>query len=358
MSPNQLEIVSFSEELLDEAAVLLAARHRSDGVVEPALPPHFEEVAEARTALQATLTLPDVRGVAALSAGRVVGYLLGVPELAPPASTQALIMPPRAAFFFYEGHVADPDVVDDVYPAMYEAVAQDWVQEGYLVHYIQTVVHDQRSLLVWFSLGFGQEQVRAVRDLRGPISGHTAPEPRSEPRGLVIRRAGPDDIDAAFLLSESIVRFHVGPPIFLPYPSECRAALFAHTDQLLTQDSSPCWLAFLADQPVGILVLAPPRAGIPMNTPGTSIFLQESFTAPAARGSGVGAALLDEALTWARDAGYEWCVLEWMSANRIAGRFWTRHGFRPISYRLCRRVDERILWAQGPGYVPQFREVP
>jgi hypothetical protein len=29
----------------------------------------------------------------------------------------------------------------------------------------------------------------------------------------------------------------------------------------------------------------------------------------------------------------------------LPARFWPRQGFRPIAYRLVRRVDQRIAWA-------------
>ena len=35
------------------------------------------------------------------------------------------------------------------------------------------------------------------------------------------------------------------------------------------------------------------------------------------------------------------------AANLLAARFWPAHGFRPLGYRLFRRVDERIACSGG-----------
>ena len=34
------------------------------------------------------------------------------------------------------------------------------------------------------------------------------------------------------------------------------------------------------------------------------------------------------------------------AANLVSARFWLGHGFRPIAYRLCQRLDERLVWAR------------
>jgi len=45
--------------------------------------------------------------------------------------------------------------------------------------------------------------------------------------------------------------------------------------------------------------------------------------------------------------GYRYCEVDWRSTSLQAGRFWPRRGFRPMVYRLARRIDPRIAWANG-----------
>jgi len=83
-----------------------------------------------------------------------------------------------------------------------------------------------------------------------------------------------------------------------------------------------------------------------MTVPDRSVYLPHAYTAPAARGRRIGTALLASALAWAREAGYKRCIVDFTAANRVSTRFWLSHGFRPIAYRLCHRLDERLVSAR------------
>ena len=70
-------------------------------------------------------------------------------------------------------------------------------------------------------------------------------------------------------------------------------------------------------------------------------------THPELRGRGVGSALTRVGLADAAAHGYTACVVDWRVTNLLSSRFWPRQGFQPAVYRLVRRVDPRIIWAQG-----------
>ena len=65
------------------------------------------------------------------------------------------------------------------------------------------------------------------------------------------------------------------------------------------------------------------------------------------RGRGTMQALTRHGLAQARERGYQFCETDWRSTNLLAARFWPRQGFRPTLYRLVRRIDECIAWADG-----------
>jgi GNAT superfamily N-acetyltransferase len=83
----------------------------------------------------------------------------------------------------------------------------------------------------------------------------------------------------------------------------------------------------------------------PLVVPARTVYLLDGYTTPESRGTGVATALLAEAMRWARSAGHEHCLLHYVPANPVARRFWLGSGFRPVKYRLSRRIDERVLWA-------------
>jgi hypothetical protein len=71
-----IDIVPFQDEYIGDAGALLAERHRHDRLSLLALPARFEDAAVATAAVGATWRPAGATGVAALRAGRLVGYLL------------------------------------------------------------------------------------------------------------------------------------------------------------------------------------------------------------------------------------------------------------------------------------------
>ena len=64
-----------------------------------------------------------------------------------------------------------------------------------------------------------------------------------------------------------------------------------------------------------------------------------------ARSAGVGTAMLDFVLRWAATAGYHYCTVGWTSSNPVSDAFYRSRDSRPFRYRLHRRIDPRIAWA-------------
>jgi hypothetical protein len=80
MAMARLEVVLFSDEHLEDAARLLAARHAHQREVEPLLPVQFEAPAAAREEVIEAWRTEGASGAAAFDDGRLVGYLIGAPR--------------------------------------------------------------------------------------------------------------------------------------------------------------------------------------------------------------------------------------------------------------------------------------
>ena len=63
-----------------------------------------------------------------------------------------------------------------------------------------------------------------------------------------------------------------------------------------------------------------------------------AFTEEEFRGRGIGAALLNCSLQWARSSGRQRCALDFEPMNVVAARFWLQH-FKPICHTVLRTVD-------------------
>jgi GNAT superfamily N-acetyltransferase len=214
-------------------------------------------------------------------------------------------------------HAADEP---ELYRDLYAVAGQKWLDQGATSHYV-VVSAEEPVLGAWLGVAFAIQQVHAER----PLEDVSAPAP---PDGFEIRQGGPDDLDAAARLAPIITDLQIEAPVWsgLERPSDEQ---FRENWREALADSEATW--FLAErdgEPLGGLLL--------WADPGEPISLDVAATLPAARGRGVGRALTEHALWWAREQGHDRVKADWRIANLLASRFWPNRGFRPTAYRLVR----------------------
>jgi GNAT superfamily N-acetyltransferase len=316
---------------LDAAAVLLAARHHRDRALCPELPERYENPAEMRPLLATALEAPRTSGVVALRDGNIAGYLLGQMQL----DALSRNVPARSMATYSSWHAVEPADAVETYRQLYAALAPRWLAVGSFSHFLE-VPADPAVLEAWFSLGFGQVMTFGLRDT-GPVPGERTRA------GVEIVQAGTEDLDVVTRLECENLRYHAGPPIFVPWMDEAEEELRAYVKGELANPGAAFFLARQDGRDTGIATFHP---GDPAPTrPDDCIHLQHGYTEAVARGGGVGTALLEHGLAWARERGYTFCNVNWFTANLLGARFWTGAGFRPIRYRLARHIDPRIAWA-------------
>jgi GNAT superfamily N-acetyltransferase len=223
-----------------------------------------------------------------------------------------------------------------IYEEMYARLSARWVADGCVAHAISILAHDRPGIEGWHGLGFGlgaADGIRAVDSIHTPI---TAPGPSTK---IEIRRAGPKDAEQMRDLIAALRRHMMAAPTFLfrgePDGVEQHAAWLADPANAL-------WLAYQGTQAVACMGQGPANPDACTLIAGdrtTSIV--SAFTQEKARGWGIATALLDRALDWAGEEGFERCAVDWEPMNILAHRFWTRH-FQVVCYALIRHVDERL----------------
>jgi GNAT superfamily N-acetyltransferase len=325
---------------LGAAARLLALRHRADRARTPVLPARYEDPAAVRPFVEQLFARPMSRGVIGLADGEPAGFMIGLVTLVPPTAWFTPFIEPRSGQVLYHAHAATGPEAAELFRHMYAAIAPHWLSHGCFAHYVEIHAEDETAMDAWFALGFGQEITLAMRD--------TSPVPagREQAAGVEIRQAGAEDIEVVLKLDDDLARHHNASPIFLPYLPETEAAQRAHQRELLDDPASAHFIAYRDGEPVGMQTFHPLDMQ-EMARPVSGIYLYDGITVPGGRGSGVGTASLRHSMDWARGQGYAHCALHYFTANIPGARFWTRSGFRPITERLVRRVDERIAWANG-----------
>jgi GNAT superfamily N-acetyltransferase len=330
-----VKIVSLSEEHLPAAAALLAQRQRRNREVSPELPVRFEQPAAAEAAIRAALSREHAAGFAALEDGRLLAYLIG-----------DLVIDSvwgRSAWIRLAGCAYDADTGVEPVRDLYAALGERWVELGAFYHVALTPVCDPALVEAWFSLSFGIEQVFALQALEGRDLCRPTPPP-----GITLRQAGPDDAPLLAGMSDIIWRTQVKAPVWAVMMPEDVAGRTAGWSELAADQEVAVWLAMRGDEALAVQGCWAAEADADnVMLPGNCAHLSVAGTRAEARGEGLGVLLCEQILHEASVAGYRFIETDWRSANLFSSRFWPRRGFRPLFYRLVRRIDQRIAWADG-----------
>jgi GNAT superfamily N-acetyltransferase len=311
------EIVPLRNKHLEDAAQLACRRYQALRAQAPLLPSSYGEV---DTLLPMLLDILDAGpAVAALRGSQLAGFMAAwlVPSF---RGRRATFSPEWANGALLEDSAR-------TYEAMYTHLSAPWVANGYATHLVSALANDTEAVANWPWMGFGMIATDAIRDL-SPLSETGALD-------VEIRRAGIDDRDAFMELEGALARYLADAPTFLvgaapDTPAEATA--------LLQDPARVVWLATEGEHPVAYLLIGPANddASTIIYDEGTCSIMG-AFTRPEARGSGVATAVLNRALSWARQAGYARCAVDFEPMNPLARRFWLST-FTPVCYSFARTV--------------------
>ena len=321
---TSIDIVPFSEDHLEEAAALVATRYLAERDLNKSLPARFED-ADTIVPLLHDYAKKET-GIAVIQEGRLAGFLTCMLLLARGV---------RTAYVSDWGHAADLESGREIYRAMYASMARRWVTDGYFANAVTVLAHEREVIDAWFSLGFGMIEIDALRDV-SPVDGGIAE--------LEIRRAGPEDIDVVMTFRVAVERHLATAPVYMPLLL-LRGRRFY--EQWLVDSANALWLAYRGGDAVAFIQLTPSSqfgTVMPFSAK-TTVTITGAFTKEDMRFQGIGTALLNHSLDWARSTGYEHCAAEFESANIIGSSFWQGKGFKPVCYSLARHIDERIARA-------------
>ncbi|MDX1416407.1 MAG: GNAT family N-acetyltransferase [Candidatus Promineifilaceae bacterium] len=331
-----MKIVPFEDEMLPQAAGLLAQQQKRCRISLPELPARFEEREAALEAVSALWDKKHREGFAALVGEQMVAYLIGDRVVENASWGRSGWMRPAGCAYDVGAGV---EVVRDLYAALGER----WVDQGIFIHVAQVLTADPALVQAWHSLSFGIEQVHGLLNLEA--RGGSRPE---LPHGLSIRRARPGDGPVLRAFADVIWRVQVRAPVWGVMIPEAAGETAAAWADMVQDDEALVWIAFRQDEAVGVQAFWPADLDDrQLYIPEGCVHLSVAGTKPETRGEGIGSVMTRFTLAEVRQMGFQYCEADWRSTNLLASRFWPRRGFRPAVYRLSRRVDERILWARG-----------
>jgi len=155
----------------------------------------------------------------------------------------------------------------------------------------------------------------------------------AEPEVLVRRASSAADVDALLTVSTGLWREDAGthdPEVMnTDWPVQHGRASF---EALLSDDDRVGVLAEVGGELAGGLM-----GSLPELTPFVRLRearLNSLWVSPEHRSSGVGALLVEEFRSWARERGAPYAVVTAFAANEAAQRFYARQGFAPHTVTL------------------------
>ncbi len=314
----------FTDADLDEAAHLLAARHARHRADFPALDPAYERAEATRLEIAALWEQDGASGGVAVRDGRLSAFIVGIRK-------DDAVWGPNV-WIEAAGHAVG--AVEDVRD-LYACLAEQWVAAGRTGHTVVVPSTEVELVDAWFRLGFGHQHVHAIRHAPGP--GTLSPLPA----GVVVRPARPTDIAVLAALEIALPAHQQLSPVFSRVaPPTVAEARTEWEEDWGTRDLSP-FVAELDGLVVGSAIacaieVSSMHQGI-ARPPGAG-FLGFAAVAEEARGRGIGRALGEAVLLWARDAGQATVVTDWRMTNLQSSRTWPRLGFVPTFFRLHRTI--------------------
>ena len=318
----RLDVVPFSDEHLDDAARLLAARQARHREAEPTLPERFEDPAAARAEVEEAWRAEGASGTAALRDGRVVGYLIGTPRDVEVWGENVWVE--------LAGHaVEEPEDIRD----LYARAAARWVEEGRTRQYALVPANDSALVDAWSRLSFGQQHAHALQEV--------SPREVSLPPRVEIREPRAEEIEELIDVGLALPAHQSHSPVFSDIGRPTREEEWEEWVKTLADDEEHVLVGYQDDKPVAVwsvmsLEVSSQHRGV--GRPERAAFIGFASTLPEFRGSGLGLALTDASFNWAAENGYEVMVTDWRVTNLLSSRFWPKRGFRPVFLRLYRSI--------------------
>lgn len=310
-----MEIVNFAKEYVEGAGEIALSNYEEERKKNPVLP-KIEAVPDL------TFFAEQGIGVAALNEGNVIGFLCFFKPREEMFGTHA-----GGTFSPMHAHGAVETKRELIYQKMYEKIAERLVAEGAYIHGVSMYANDMVGQSAFFTYGFGNRCMDAVREMK-PLS---------------------DKTDDDFICSELPLR---------EFPSirELRSSLNHH----LTK--SPCffvsvpedeqkWLERVETGDRRTFVIREKYnkviAYIDVSDEGETFITEEpdmmnicgAYCVPEYRGSGIIEILLNYVIRTLKEEGYGLLGVDYESFNPTALRFWRKY-FNPYTRSVVRRIDE------------------
>ena len=312
-------LAPLNQEYLEPAVELFIKNYKQEQEHSPLLPSRvITEPSWIYNALQSKLAYSSV---VVLEQNNVLAYMV--------TSDQFPWKGQQAAIVFEYCHSAILANKQELYQRMYMFLAQQWANHHIHLHLIRHFAHDAILRETLYLLGFGAILAEQLRDC-STVNKHPTATIRVEP-----------DVGKLITLQTEHNRYYPKAPIFMEKPTnkpEVLADLVAHAEQ-----GDVFFVYDEQDEPGAYMIVGESTIdgeGFLLEQTNTAQ-IKSAYARPEIRGKGVGTALLQRALAWSHEQGYDRVFVEHETANFYGGNFWSRY-FNPYLYCSMRYIDATL----------------
>ena len=310
-----MEIVNFAKEYVAAARTIALLNYQEEQKRNAVLP-KIEEVPDL------TYFIENGIGVVALDNGNVIGFLCFYKPWKEMFGTHA-----GGTFSPMHAHGSVEENRELIYQKMYEKIAESLVAEGAYIHSISLYAGDVAGQSAFFTYGFGNRCMDAIREMKSASDYMDNQLVCSE---LPLKEFP----DIRQLRSDLNHHLTESPCFFVSVPEDEQNWL----DRVEKGDRRTFAIKNQLEKVVAYIDVSDEGETFITEMP-NMINICGAYCIPEYRGSGAIEYLLNYVINTLKEEGYSLLGVDYESFNPTALRFWRKH-FTPYTRSLVRRIDE------------------
>ena len=311
-----LEVKTFRKEYIDDASRLFVNSFIYYQKQLPLIPGRINILDEVRAFLEQTGENP---GFALFKSNKLTGYML--------ETARGDFMGQKTAFSLdFYSHSSITENKEIIYQKLYEKLADVWIKEGCYAHDINFFAQDKVLGNCFFRLGFGITHFELIRDI----------SPVSYP-GTDFKIAKLENEFTVKSLFKEEHDFYTKSPLFWIVPQPFNE----NREDEIASGKKEGFAVFDKDDVIGFIFVSKGEAETWLFKDDKNGQIKAAYIKPGYRYKGIGKALLQSVINWAKEKRLERLYVEGESANINGGNFWMRN-FTPVSYCVRRCIDQRV----------------
>jgi GNAT superfamily N-acetyltransferase len=306
----------FKQKHIEDAVKLFTSSYLEERKKSTLLPSRV--ITEPDWIIQELTSILVNPGVASIKEGKLVGFMC--------TSAFFKFKEQNAAIIPEFAHSSIEEDKKHIYQLMYMTLAPKWIAQHVCLHLIVHFAHDLALRNTLFELGFGSVVVEQLRGLSSLSD--------VKPYDIVLEK----DVGKLIDLDIEHRNYYRESPIFLVKAVDHDAAVLGLEKHVKSDD---VFLVYYENKEPGVYFVVGASAdsveGFLLRDTNTAQ-VKSAYAKAHLRNMGIGKALLQRSIEWARDNKYERLFVEHETANYYGGRFWN-HFFTPYVYASMRYID-------------------